>query len=161
MNKYADFIIVGASIIDLLAQPVSPDVFTSGSFPVERIAMQTGGDAINEASVLASLGGSVRLISKIGKDSAGNYILDHCRRLFIDTSYITEETSIDTSINIVLVDSQGERYFITSPNGSLRTLHPADIADESLTNGRLFCFASIFAYPYFINQAFTDLFRIA
>ena len=74
MIQKTDFIIIGASILDVLAQPVSADVFETGSVSADHTAMHTGGDALNEAAVLAALGASVRLVSKIGTDYAGNYI---------------------------------------------------------------------------------------
>ncbi len=161
MNHNADFIIIGASIIDVLAQPADAEVFSTGSCPAEQITMSTGGDAINEASVLAALSGSVRLISKIGQDSSGEYILNHCRQKGIDPSYLIMDPSIDTGINIVLVDQNGERHFITNPHGSLRKLNPADITDSALDNGKYLCFASIFVSPAFDPPSLTGLFSKA
>lgn len=158
MDRKTDFILIGAAIIDILAQPVNADVFTSGSVPARQIAMHTGGDAMNEASVLAGLGASVRLVSKVGQDSAGEHILEHCRSNHIDTSFLAAEPGLETGINIVLVDEAGERHFITSPNGSLRKLRPADISDAALLHGKYLCFASIFVAPAFDNPALQDLF---
>ena len=75
-----DAIIIGASIIDLPAGPVDASVFQSGSHPVERLAFQVGGDAINEATVLSYLGHNIKLISKIGSDLGGRFIQEHCDR---------------------------------------------------------------------------------
>ena len=161
MGNSTDFIIIGASIIDVLAQPVNPDVFSTGSHPADQIAMQTGGDALNEASVLAALGGSVRLVSKIGQDSAGEFLLDTCRKRGIKTDSISQDPAISTGINVVFVDADGERHFITSPNGSLRKLCPADIPDDALEEGSILCFASIFVAPAFDNAALANLFSYA
>ena len=161
MEKYADFIVIGAAILDILAQPVTAKVFDTGSVPAEHIVMHTGGDALNEASVLSSLGASVRLVSKIGKDDAGSFILSHCRKTQIDTSFLMEDTGLETGVNLVLIDNQAERYFITSKNGSLRKLYPADIPESALLNGKYLCFASIFVSPAFDNSAMTELFAKA
>ena len=61
-----DAIIIGASIIDLPAGPVDASVFQSGSHPVERLAFQVGGDAINEVTVLSYLGRSEE--RRVGKE---------------------------------------------------------------------------------------------
>ena len=161
MNTHTDFIIIGAAILDILAQPAGPSVFEKGSYPAEHITMRTGGDAMNESSVLSALGSSVRLVTKIGQDSAGEHILEHCKKHHIDTAFSTVDPSIDTGINIVLVDESAERHFITSSNGTLRKLYPEDISDEALKNGRFLCFASIFVAPAFDNIALTDLFKQA
>ena len=109
MIQKTDFIIIGASILDVLAQPVSADVFETGSVSADHTAMHTGGDALNEAAVLAALGASVRLVSKIGTDYAGNYIQEFCRNAGMDTSFLQEEASLETGVNLVLVDASGQR----------------------------------------------------
>lgn len=161
MTAKTDFIIIGAAILDILAQPAEAKVFETGSYPAEHITMNTGGDAINEATVLSALDASVRLVTKIGKDSAGKHILHHCETHKINTDYIIEDTSLDTGINVVLVDQSGERHFITSQNGSLRKLYPDDIAEDALSQGRFLCFASIFVAPAFDNDALAHLFKQA
>ena len=42
-----DVICIGAAIVDIPLQPVSKNIFDVDSYPLERIAMTTGGDAIN------------------------------------------------------------------------------------------------------------------
>ena len=153
------FIIAGAAIMDVLARPVNPSVFRTGSIPAKGITMRTGGDAMNEAKALSSLGNPVRLISKLGRDTAGDTIMAECTMSHIDTSCIRRSGDIPTSVNIVLVDDQGERHFITSPRGTLRNLYPEDIPDSALEGSKFFCFASIFVSPFFDNAALTDLFR--
>lgn len=115
MKNKIDFIIIGASILDVLAQPVPPDVFETGSVSAAHTAMHTGGDALNEAAVLAALGSSVRLVSKIGTDYAGNYIKTHCRSAGMDTSYLLEDASLETGVNLVLVDDSGESGTLLHP----------------------------------------------
>ncbi|SXF25031.1 sugar kinase YdjH [Klebsiella variicola] len=43
-----EVICIGAAIVDIPLQPVSKNIFDVDSYPLERIAMTTGGDAINE-----------------------------------------------------------------------------------------------------------------
>lgn len=152
-----DAIIIGASIVDLPACPVDASVFTAGSHPVDRLAFQVGGDAINEATILSHLGAEVKLISKIGRDLGGEFILQHCLRHGIDTSSFVTDPSMDTGINIVLIEKNGERSFITSQSGGLRQLKPEDIDLSVFPESSLLCFASIFVFPYFQND---DLVRI-
>lgn len=161
MKNNTDFIIIGASILDVLTQPVTADVFDTGSTAASHTAMHTGGDALNEADVLASLGASVRLVSKVGLDYAGNYIKEYCLHREIDTTFLTQDEALETGVNLVLIDDSGERHFITSQNGSLRKLYPADISDDALYGGRYLCFASIFVFPAFDDAALAGLFSRA
>lgn len=161
MEQKTDFIIIGASILDVLAQPVSAEVFETGSMAAGHTAVHTGGDALNEAAVLAALGASVRLVSKVGADYAGNYIKTYCLGAGMDTSFLKEEENLETGVNLVLVDDAGERHFITSQSGSLRKLCPADIPDGALQGGRYLCFASMFVFPAFDDAALAALFSRA
>ena len=45
MNENTDFIIIGAAILDILAQPVNHDVFTTGSQAADQISLNTGTSA--------------------------------------------------------------------------------------------------------------------
>ena len=155
------FVIAGAALLDVLASPVDASVFASGSLPAETIAMTTGGDAMNEACVLASLGADVKLVSKLGEDFAADRILESCRRLGIGTEYIRRTRELPTSINLVLVDQSGERHFITSPRGTLRRFYPEDLPEQALENGAVFCFASIFVAPAFDHAVLRELFLSA
>ena len=70
-RREIDFTIIGAAIIDILARPVTPDVFLSGSQPVKEVRLCYGGDALNEAVVLARFGKRVDLFTKVGGEEAG------------------------------------------------------------------------------------------
>ena len=98
-----DVICIGAAIVDIPLQPVSKNIFDVDSYPLERIAMTNGGDAINEATIISRLGHRTALMSRIGKDAAGQFILDHCRKENIDIQSLKQDVSIDTSINVGLV----------------------------------------------------------
>lgn len=156
-----DAIIIGASIIDIPAGPVDASLFAIGSVPVERLVMQVGGDAINEATVLAHKGAKVKLISKISDDLGGEFILRHCREYQIDSSDFIIDPAIDTSINVVLVEPSGERSFITSNRGGMRQLKPQDIPFQVFRQARLLCFASIFVFPFFKTADLLLLFQAA
>ena len=119
LNKNLDVICVGAAIVDIPLQPVSKDIFNIESYPIEEIKMTVGGDALNEATIISRLGFKTGLIALIGKDAAGNFILEHCKKDNIDISGVKILETVDTSINIGLVTSDGERTFITNRNGSL------------------------------------------
>ncbi|MGI6011378.1 MAG: carbohydrate kinase family protein [Ruminococcus sp.] len=156
-----DAVIIGASIIDIPAGPVDASVFQSGSHPVDRLAFQVGGDAINEATILSHLGHRIKLISKIGDDLGGRFIQEHCDRLHINRESFIIDSSMDTGINIVLIEPDGERSFITSNRGGLRQLRPEDIDVSTFSQSSLLCFASIFVFPFFSPDDYSRIFAQA
>ena len=132
-----EVICLGAAIVDIPLQPVSKNIFDVDSYPLERIAMTTGGDAINEATIISRLGHRTALISRIGNDAAGHFILEHCRRENIDIHSLKQDSEIDTSINVGLVTADGERTFVTNRNGSLWKLNINDVDFDRFSQATL------------------------
>lgn len=155
-----DVTVIGPSVIDVLASPVGPDLFSSGVRYLDRIIMSFGGDALNEAAVLTRLGKKVQLISKTGEDEAGRKILDYLRENGISTDSIRVEAGLDTAVNIVLVDRDGSRRILGAADTSPRRLEPEDVEaqlDKGETAG-IVCFASMFSSPRFTIEAMKALF---
>ena len=79
-----DITIIGAAILDVLAQPVDREVFETGSWPVEDLQMHMGGDGANEALVLAGLGKRVQLQTVFVVSAAIDYLV-FLRKTFRET----------------------------------------------------------------------------
>ena len=144
--KY-DITVIGAAIIDVLAGPVDESIFEKDSQPVNSTRLAFGGDALNEAVVLSQLGAKVELISKVGDDEAGKRILDFLQEKQVDVTKVKIEEGLETGINIVLVTPEGERMFLTNPNGSLRKLSEADVMEQLDSVADIVCMASMFVSP--------------
>lgn len=140
-------VVIGAAVVDIIAVPVDEAVFETGSYPAEEIRMNLGGDALNEATVLAALGEQVRLELVLGADMEGQMICWHCQKHGIELSETAVREELHTAVNVVLVRADGERSFLTSKTGSLRKLSLADIQMPFPKDARILCFASIFVFP--------------
>lgn len=151
--------IIGAGIIDVLAGPVDESVFEKGSQPVNSTRLAFGGDALNEAVVLSQLGAQVELISKVGNDEAGKRVLDFLQEKRVDVTKVKTEADLETGINIVLVTPDGERMFLTNPNGSLRKLSEADVIEQLDSAADIVCMASMFVSPLLDIPAMERLFQ--
>lgn len=153
MNTSLDVVCVGAAIVDVPLQPVSKNIFDSESYPLEQISMTIGGDAINESTIISRLGHKVGLVSMVGNDAVGAYIIEHCEREGIDHAGVRRKDGVDTSINIALVTADGERTFVTNRNGSLWKMAIDDIDMSLIGRGRLLSIASFFNNPRLDNDA--------
>ena len=149
-ERMADVICIGAAVVDIPLRPVSKNIFDIESYPVDRIAMTIGGDAINEAAIISRLGYKTTLMSRVGEDAAGKFILDFCKK-----------EGIDTSINIGLVTEDGERTFVTNRNGSLWKTDIADVDFSRFKGARLLTLASIFNCPMLDNESLVQIFKKA
>ena len=161
MDKTLDVVCVGAAIVDVPLQPVSRNIFDSESYPLEQISMTIGGDAINESTIISRLGGKVGLVSLVGNDAVGDYIVKHCEREGIDHAGVRRQDGIDTSINVALVTADGERTFVTNRNGSLWKLCGDDVDLSLIPRGRILSMASFFNSPRLDNDAIVKIFKVA
>lgn len=154
-----DVTVIGAAIVDVLASPADRRVFDTGSQPMEEIRLSFGGDALNEAVVLSRLGKKVQLISKVGDDEAGRRVLSYLDDNGISTDHVVIEPGLATGINIVLIDGDGERHFLTNPHSSLRRLDLPDIEASLTAAAPIISFASLFVSPPLTIGRMTELFR--
>lgn len=161
MAKELDVICVGAAIVDIPLQPVSKNIFDVESYPLHKIAMTIGGDAINEATIISRLGYKVALMSRVGKDVVGDFIISACKKDKIDYSSIHVDPDIDTSINVGLVTGDGERTFVTNRNGSLWRTTIDDVDFSRFPMAKLLSFASIFNNPLIDGPALVKIFQKA
>ncbi len=152
---------IGAAILDVLAQPASPEIFEKGSIPMESIRLSVGGDAANEAAVLAHLGKRVQLETVIGKDRGGEFLKSYFAQRKVELPSRVFREDLHTGVNVVLVDDQGERHFLTDPKGSLRALRLEDIRLPFPESARIVCFASIFVFPHMGAEELKTVFRAA
>ncbi|MBR2046762.1 MAG: carbohydrate kinase family protein [Agathobacter sp.] len=153
-----DITIIGAAIMDVLAGPVDNSIFEKGSLPMKNINLSFGGDALNEAVILSQLGADVELISKVGNDEAGKRVLDFLKEKEV-FSKIKVEDGLETGINIVLIDENGERRFLTNPDSSLRKLSEEDVMESLDEAGDIVCMASLFVSPLLDIGAMERIFK--
>ena len=161
MEKNLDVICVGAAIVDIPLRPVNRDMFEIESFPLQQISMTIGGDAINEATIISRLGHKVALMSMVGKDTVGNFIVEHCEKNGIDHASVKMKEGIDTSINVGLVTADGERTFVTNRNGSLWKMTIDDVDISRFSEAKLLSLASIFNNPLLDCPALVKIFEEA
>lgn len=161
LQKNNEVLVIGAAIVDIPLQPVNKNIFDIESCPLNRIAMTIGGDAINEATIISRLGHPAMLMSMVGDDVPGRFVLEHCRSNNIDISRMKVRQGIDTSINIGLVTEDGERTFVTNRNGSLWKLDFDDLDTTAFDQVRLLSFASFFNNPLLLGPRLVELFKEA
>ena len=83
----------------------------------------------------------------MGDDDAAESVRKCLDRNRVDTGKINISADIPTATNIVLVDEDGERYFITNPESTLRKLSKEHIIPYLEDAGDIVSFASIFVSP--------------
>lgn len=154
-----DIIVAGNAIVDVPVGPVNNELLLKPRVPVQSIKMHTGGDGINQAMVLSALGKKPYLISKLGDDLVGSFIINECEKNGVETKGLKIDPNIETGMVIVLIDEDGERRFVTSENSSLRKLTTDDIEVSGMPSAKIFSFASIFIFPLITPEKLEMLFK--
>ncbi len=76
---------------------------------IENINFSVGGGATNTAYVFKSFGFKTSIISKIGDDVPGKYVLDFLKKNKIDRKYIVTDNVLGTAYSTVMLSETGDR----------------------------------------------------
>ena len=160
-ERSCEIAIVGAAIADLQVYPVTKQIADTASYSAKGMEMKVGGDAINESFIITRLGHDVSLISCIGPDSTGQFLLDQCAKNHVSTDHIKVDPDKITSLNVGLIWEDGERTFINNRAGSIWTFGPEDVDMTAIDGAKMLCFASIFNNPLLDGRFMVKLFERA
>lgn len=152
--------VIGHANVDVLAFPVDITGLSAGSQPMDDILVSYGGGGLNEAVILKRLGADVELVSKIADDEAGKQIMGFLKTEGISDRGMITGSSMSTSVNVVLVDKNGERYFLTNPGGSNRKMEKKDIEPFLDTGSDIVSFAAMFVSPLLDISSLSEVFRL-
>ena len=110
-------LVSGNVVLDMVVRPV--DQVTWGITQwVESIEHHLGGNGGNTAAAIGALGGSARMLGRIGRDANG----EACRARLMATGVDLSDLEIEdtpTATSIALVRSDGARTFLHLPGASL------------------------------------------
>ena len=157
--KREEILCIGVALLDLPLGPIDENVFRQETTMLPKIPLTTGGDALNQATILRRLGEKVALIGHIGDDRLGRQLLYHCWQEGIDADSMVVEKGAETRINVVLVTPDGQRSFLKNDTAVSRPFQSGDIDLERVKRAKAVSLASLFASklrdPAFITQVLT------
>ena len=156
-----DFTIIGGAVVDIPVQPATSKLLEQEIVPVEHTGIAIGGDALNESTILSRLGKRVNLITKLGDDLAGTVLLDHCARHGIGTEQVKIQPGLPTSVNVLMIQENGERNIVVDPTSSRDKLKLEDIDTAAFSNAPILSFASFFISHSLLPGDMAELFRRA
>ena len=157
-----EVLVVGAALTDLQIAPVPMDIMSRALTPIESFHLTIGGDAPNEATILARLGHQVSLMTMIGDDEPGQVVLRHCRENGIDTDAFRIRSDMPTAINVGLISGEGVRSCLTPRKSNLWQYGPEDLDYEALKEGyQILSFASLCTFERIDGKPLADFFRAA
>ena len=143
----ADFVVcTGMSVLDVPIRGLAGIDPTSESNPADRVGINLGGDAVNEAVVLTHLGVDVKLYSAFSDDNAGKCIRMLLEAEGVDTTLCEERPGTDSHISVPIVLADAERVFVAG-----RKDNPAlnfDPDPAKIAGAKVVTLASLYSTPY-------------
>ncbi len=155
-----DILAAGLIVSDIIVHPVDISLFSADSVAVEEIKFAAGGDSMNVAVNLATLGVNAGLAGMIGSDVAGDFIMGELKKRGINSDGIVRSEQYGTSTSVALTEHNGERHF--AYYGKSNNNFRADmVTDEVLRSVKLLFIGSVMALDGISGDGLCDLFKRA
>jgi sugar/nucleoside kinase (ribokinase family) len=109
MSDEMNAIAMGVHVLDVLVRPVERIPEGQGGELVEEIRITAAGSAGGTALTLAKLGANVRSAGAIGRDAAGDMLVQLLEKDGVDTSLLVRRDDAATSASVLPIRPNGER----------------------------------------------------
>ncbi|MBR1758347.1 MAG: carbohydrate kinase family protein [Lachnospiraceae bacterium] len=146
----AKILCMGMALADVLVKGLSEEHMTDEIRLAEEIEMRPGGDAFNEAVILARLGNEVRLAAEIGDDGAADFVIGEARKQGVDVRGVIRNPEFSTRIMLLTIDERGERRQISK---KLKSYLPGETFYAQINGADVVSLASLFRPPFDEKEA--------
>ncbi len=151
---------VGMAFCDIPLRPCPANIMELDNSMIDTVELHTGGDALTVAVVLAKMGESVSLVSKVGNDGNGAFILSELSNNKVNSDMVAIEEHNSTATSYQLIETNGQRHFLVDCKiNSL--LKSADVPEDAIAENDLVFFGSALALAGMDDGQISDLFRRA
>lgn len=106
---------VGFSVLDILGRPVTRIPEGGRADFIEEIRMTVAGTAAATAVDCAILGLKTRIVTTVGDDEMGDFLVSKMQRFGVETEQVQRDGSVQTSATILPVRPDGERPALHVP----------------------------------------------
>ncbi|MBI5864035.1 MAG: carbohydrate kinase family protein [Planctomycetes bacterium] len=98
-------VIIGIATVDALGRPVDEFPKPGGLRFFDELTLATGGCAVNCAVALARLGVKCALVTRVGKDVFGDFVIAELIRNRVNVDSVVHDSSVNTSFSFAAVRS--------------------------------------------------------
>lgn len=130
---------IGEALIDFI--PKQKGILLKDVSDFTRVA---GGAPANVAATVSKLGGESLVLTKLGNDSFGDFIIDELQRANVNTMYIKRTSDANTALAFVSLSKEGQRDFSFYRNPSAdMLLNQNEISKQLFKTGDVLHFCSV------------------
>lgn len=143
--KY-DIICIGTAILDSIIKGFDPNPVSAAGYVADQCTLNPGGEAVNEAVAAAKLGLKAGILCHLGKDAAGEILLNTLENNGVDTGLIVISEEYATPITTMFVNEDGTRKSITN-KAHRYNFHPENCT-SCFAETKAITLASLFRAPF-------------
>lgn len=134
-----EVIAIGEALIDFIPEQTECRLKEVASFE-----KRCGGAPANVCCAVGKLGGRARMITKLGKDPFGDYIVDELQNCHVDVSSVLRTEQANTALAFVSLQKDGNRdfSFYRKPSADM-LLSEAEIREEWFQEAGILHFCSV------------------
>jgi sugar/nucleoside kinase (ribokinase family) len=125
---------LGELNVDLILSGMTERPRFGGEVLAGELGMHAGGSTANVAACCAQLGLSTGLVSYVGNDSFGDFLIREMERLGVGTTYILRHRTLHTGVTVSL-SMPDDRAFVTHL-GAIDSATAGDAPDDLLRQTR-------------------------
>ncbi len=142
---------LGIHILDVLGRPVTRIPPKQDVDLLDEIRLTVAGTAAGTSVDLAKLGAHVVAMGAIGRDAAGQFILDTMGRYGIDTANLQIKQGVQTSATMLPIRPNGERpaLHVLGANGELTY---EDVNLDAIANAQFLHLGGTYLMPKFDGE---------
>lgn len=107
-----DVLSVGIMVADVIVKPVDAFPKRGALEVVDSVEVFSGGNAMTAAINITKLGLKSALISKVGNDAFGDFLVNHLEKCGVTSKGIKRTDEVNTSASVVISNSDGERSIL-------------------------------------------------
>lgn len=160
MKDY-DVICVGFVVQDIVMEGIDSNAFQKDSTYADNITISTGGDAANQAVVLAQIGKKAALIAGFGRDTVGRQIEEQLNMAGVDTTYALREGIERSNLSVVVIKKDKDRSFLVGRGIGKLDVSFKDIELSLLEHTKAVSLGSLYFLKNLDGEGAACLFRSA
>ena len=104
-------LVIGNCAVDVIASPVDSWPAIGGTLTFDHMEATAGGCAANVALALGRLGAGCDLVTRVGEDPFGSFLIDELESAEVGLGQVVIDDAAPTPFSFVAVDSDGRRSF--------------------------------------------------
>lgn len=132
-------IVIGEALIDFIPNEINTELKNVSGF-----TKAPGGAPANVAACVKRLGGCSQIITKLGQDAFGDFLVEKMDKVGINCLSVLRTNVANTALAFVSLRENGERDFAFYRNPSAdMLLEASEIKDEWFDNGDILHFCSV------------------